>query len=152
MWSKFFYFIRGTSPNKIYTNELYNISLHYPQDWVKIPGYEERYGANEYFMQISAISGGSLSLDQVASMEAFHELQPYGSHSFILSLKVQGQPAKLIYPSPDQPKEMLKQAALIVKYPYPIKIGGVDYDYFILWADRFHIRSIAESIQFLKRC
>jgi hypothetical protein len=144
-------FIRGTRiPTKIYINSEYHIRLYSPHNWVKIPGYEERYGGNGGFFQISAIAGGTLSLDQVVGQEASHQLEPYGTRPVISSLKIQEQPARLILPSSDQPPEMQKQAALIVKYPSPIQIAGINYEYFILWADVSHIHLIAQSLQFLK--
>ncbi|MBC2581940.1 peptidase M56 [Clostridium sp. DJ247] len=147
-----YWFIRvSPTPTKIYLNPDYNIKFYYPEHWVKIPGYEERYGSNGAFFQISAISGGNLSLDQVAGQEAFHQLEPYGSRPVTVSLRIQGQPARMILPSTDQPREMMKQAALIVTYPWPIQIAGKSYEYFILWADVFHIRIIAQSLQFLRR-
>jgi TolB protein len=150
-FSNMYGFIRpNPSPPKIYTNAQYNIQFYYPSNWVKTPGYEERYGGNDGFFQISAISGGNKSLDQVAGQEAAHQLKPYGTRPVISSITIQKQPARLILPSSDQLPEMQKQAALIVKYPSPIHIGGINYEYFILWADVSHIHLFAQNLQFLK--
>jgi hypothetical protein len=88
------------------------------------------------------------TLDDAARREAEHHLKPYGSQPIIENLQVQGQQSRLILPSTDQPAGMDGQAALVVRYPAPVEIGGHTYDYFILWADQEHIRSIAGTLQF----
>ncbi len=132
-----------------YNNKDYHISLEYPSDWEAVHGYSERYGGNDAFFQIDAINGKSLSIDKVTELDAFHKLKPYGSNPQIKELKVQGQVARLITPSSDQPKEMQNQAGLIIKYPKPIKIGNGTYYYFILWADKAHIEQISQTINFV---
>ncbi|MBM7587107.1 TolB protein [Bacillus pakistanensis] len=136
-------------PMKLYRNSVYNIILKYPYHWTKIPGYDERYGSYDGFFQISALSSGGASIDQLASQEAFHQLNPYGSRPFIFRSRMAGQEARFIFPSSDQPAEMFRQAALIVRYPRPITISGKTYDYFILWSDNFYIKFIGRSLRFL---
>ncbi|KAB2395334.1 MULTISPECIES: peptidase M56 [Bacillus cereus group] len=146
------WFIRPSpSHQKLYLNYDYNMKFYYPEYWMKIPGYEERYGFEREFFQISLLSGKSLSLDQIAQQEAFHQIGPYGSQPSIKTLNIQGQSARLILPSSDQPHEMMKQAAIIVTYPIPIQLSGKKYEYFILWADMSHIQMIIQSLQFLKQ-
>jgi hypothetical protein len=41
------------------------------------------------------------------------------------------------------------QAALIVHYPQPVTIGGSMYRYFVLWADKSHIRTFAQTVRFI---
>jgi TolB protein len=136
-------------PMKLYHNSVYNIILRYPYHWTKIPGYDERYGSYDGFFQISAISSGGASIEQLASQEAFHQLNPYGSRPFILRSRIAGQEARFIFPSFDQPAEMMRQAALIVRYLRPITISGETYDYFILWSDIDHIIFIARTLRFV---
>ncbi|WP_264737773.1 LysM peptidoglycan-binding domain-containing protein [Cytobacillus firmus] len=131
---------------KTYTNTTYKVTFQYPSNWRKVN--EERYEGADGFFQISAISAGE-NLDEVCHGEAFHPLRPYGSMPSILKTRIQNQEACYIFPSADQPAEMLNQAALIVRYPTPITIQGETYNYFILWADQPHLKEIALSLIFL---
>jgi hypothetical protein len=88
------------------------------------------------------------TIDDVAASEAGHVLQPYGSQPIIERLQIQGQDARLILPSEDQPDGMGHQAALIVRYPQPVNILGTLTRYFVLWADYPHIRTIAQTLRF----
>ena len=54
----------------------------------------------------------------------------------------------MITPSADQPAGMEYQAGLIIRYPHPVNISGTPCRYFILWADKAHIRALAETIRF----
>jgi TolB protein len=65
------------------------------------------------------------------------------------SIQIQGQDACLILPSEDQPADMSGQAGLIVCYTELVQVGGDVYHYFILWADRDHIREMTETLQFV---
>ncbi|MBX9976503.1 LysM peptidoglycan-binding domain-containing protein [Cytobacillus firmus] len=131
---------------KTYTNTTYKVTFQYPSNWRKVN--EERYEGADGFFQISAISAGE-NLDEVCHGEAFHPLRPYGSMPSILKTRIQNQEACYIFPSKDQPAEMLNQSALIVRYPTPITIQGETYNYFILWADQPHLKEIASSLVFL---
>jgi TolB protein len=137
-----------------FSSSVYAISLQYPADWQPIPGYgdpetdEARYGAINGFFQISAMD--SDSMDAAAAAEAEHKLQPYGSAPKIETLQIQGQEARLILPSGDQPAGMQHQAALIVRYPEPVNISGTPCRFFVLWADWPHIRTIGQTLQFAR--
>lgn len=112
------------------------------------PARNMRYEGSDGFFQVSAISAGD-SIADVCSSEAFHPLMPYGSSPRIVMMTIQNREACFIFPSADQPAEMNKQAALIVRYPRPIQIGETFYNYFILWADVNHIRQIGGQLSFL---
>ena len=137
-----------------YSNPSYAISLQYPSDWQPVPGYgdpetgETRLGAENGFFHVSAMDADTI--DRAAARHAGHHLQPYGSQPVIEDLQVQGQEARLILPSADQPAGMDHQAALIVRYPRPVTIAGRAhaYRYFVLWADEAHIRTIAHTLRF----
>ncbi len=73
-----------------YTSKEYKVSLKYPSKWVVNPEYGERYQGNDGFFQLSAISGEGLSIDDVANMDAFHQLKPYGSDPQIIELTLEG--------------------------------------------------------------
>jgi TolB protein len=135
-----------------FSSPAYAISLEYPADWQPVPGYgspetgETRYGGINGFFQIAAMD--SDSIDQATAAEAGHKLQPYGSQPTVETLQVQGQEARLILPSDDQPAGMQHQAALIIRYPEPVNVVGVPCGYFVLWADWPHIGAIAQTLRF----
>ena len=135
-----------------YSNPVFAVSLEYPADWQPIPGYgspetgEVRFGAINGFFHIAAMDTDNI--DMAAASEANHRLQPYGTQPTIETLQVQGQEARLILPSNDQPAGMQYQSALIVRYPQPVNLMGTPCRFFILWADQAHIRTFAQTIQF----
>lgn len=133
-----------------FISEDYQISLKYPPHWELNPKHKTRYEGIDGFLQISAINGESMSIDQVAELDAFHMLMPYGSSPQIKGLEIQGQKARLILPSDDQPEVMSGQAGLIVEYPKEVKIKDSKYYYLVLWADKAHIEKIGGKISFLK--
>lgn len=133
-------------PRLIYANQTYKVTFGYPADWT--PVSEERYEGTDGFFMVGAV-GGPMVIQEVCQNEAFHVLRPYGTSPTIQRLTLRGQEACLILPSTDQPQEMRGQAALIVRYPAPVTIGGQVYQYFILYADRNHIREFADSLEFL---
>jgi hypothetical protein len=107
---------------------------------------ETRFADTNGFFHVNAMSADSL--DAAAASEAGHHLQPYGSQPIIENVQVQGQEARLLMPSSDQPAGMSHQAALIVRYPQPVSVVGATYQYFVLWADYPHIRTIAQTMRF----
>lgn len=135
-----------------YSNQAFAVSLQHPADWEAVPGYgspetgEIKYAGITGFFQINAMD--TESIDRAVAAEAGHKLQPYGSNPTIESLQVQGQEARLILPSNDQPAGMQYQAGMIIRYPQPVNISGTPCRFFILWADQAHIRAIAQTIRF----
>jgi hypothetical protein len=135
-----------------YTNPVFAISLEHPADWQPVSGYggpemgEIRFAGITGFFHVNAMEGATI--DDIASQEAGHHLQPYGSQPIIENLQLHGQEARLILPSADQPAGMDRQAALIVRYPQPVNIAGSTYRYFVLWADQTHIRTLAQTLRF----
>ncbi|MFS0777179.1 LysM peptidoglycan-binding domain-containing protein [Neobacillus sp. 3P2-tot-E-2] len=134
-----------TSLKKTYSNSVYKVRFQYPSHWQRVN--DERYEGEDGFFQISAIASDQ-SIEVVCQNEAFHQLNPYGTQPRIQHTRIGNQPACLIFPSQDQPAEMRKQAALIVRYPNPVVIGGTEYHYFILWADQNHIIEMSTSLTF----
>jgi hypothetical protein len=135
-----------------FSNPAYAISLQHPADWQPMPvsipeiGETEFTGDNGFFF-IYTVDGES-TIDDLAMSEAHHIQRPYGSQPIIENLQIQGQEARLILPSADQPAEMNYQAALIVGYPQPMNISGTSWRYLVLCADQPHIRAIAQTLQF----
>jgi hypothetical protein len=136
-----------------FSNLAYAISLQYPADWQPVPGYgspetgETKFAAINGFFQIGAMDTDSI--DQAAAAEAEHKLRPYGAQPTIETLQVQGQEARLILPSSDQPASMQNQAAIIIHYPQPVNVIGTPCRYFVLWADWPHIRTFAKTLSFI---
>ncbi len=130
----------------IFTSLVYRVSFPYPANWRQVS--EERYEGADGFFQVSAISSSG-PITEVCHAEAFHPLMPYGSSPTIIHVKVQHQDACFIFPSADQPAEMNKQSALIVRYPRPVQIGETFYNYFILFADVNHIRQMGARLSFI---
>lgn len=133
-----------------FSSPAFAVSLQYPADW-QPAGYgspetgEIRFAGINGFFQINSMDADSIELASAA--EAGHRLQPYGSQPTIETLQIQGQEARLILPSSDQPTGMQYQAALIVRYPPVLSIVWSPR-YFVLWADWPHIRTIAETLRF----
>ena len=136
---------------KVYSNPLYAVSMEYPGNWEPISGHSGldggiRFAGDSGFFHIYGLDAATI--DDAAFGEAEHRSQPYGSQPVIENFNVNGQEARLILPSADQPKGMKYQAALIVRYPRPVEISGSTCRYLLLWADRAHIRTIASTLRF----
>jgi len=130
-----------------FNNVEYRVSLSYPLGWEQNESYLVKYEGEEGYFQLSATNGDSI--DTVVDREANHKLKPYGNEPQIDNLTIDNNEARLISPSDDQPLEMQLQSSLIVRYPNSVEIDNRTYHYFILWADKDHIRKIANSIKFL---
>lgn len=141
----------GNQEISTYKNMEYGIKLQYPKGWKANKDYAPpKYEGEDGFFHISAMSGLGMSIDEAYKLEAEHKLNPYGSNPEIKDLNIDGQEARLILPSEDQPEEMQGQASLVIEYPSPMSIGGNIYGYLILWADKEHILQIGNTIEFLK--
>ncbi|MGB5961254.1 MAG: hypothetical protein WBG73_11390 [Coleofasciculaceae cyanobacterium] len=141
-----------------YTNFTYHITLNYPKNWQPTKGYEERFNGADGFFQISSIGFSDdvlpgqprPTLQDTCNVTATHKLRPYGSRPQIQRLQIQGRPACLILPSPDQDSSMEKMATLIARYPKTIRIGTMTYDHLMLNANKGHIREIANTLKFTR--
>ncbi|GIP29379.1 hypothetical protein J23TS9_45090 [Paenibacillus sp. J23TS9] len=134
-----------------YIDHKTKISLQYPSNWSLDTTYlpSIRYAGENGFFQMDAGGTGSISIDEFASLNAHHKLNPYGTNPEITVVNIDNQDARLIKPSDDQPEEMKNQTCLIVKYPKPIKIGDTMYNFFIVYADSENIEAITETIHFI---
>lgn len=138
---------------QMYRSSTYRISLRYPTNWQKatqssssgIDGYE---GSNGFF-KVSAMEAESLQA--ACQSEAKHRLQPFGSNPQVRQLRIQNQPACLILPSSDQVRDAKNMAALIIRYPQPVRISNHPYRFFVLWADKAHIQEVGGTLRFLPR-
>lgn len=140
----------ATARWQIYHSATYGVTLRYPASWQLDPRYagpdRQRFDGPDGFVELAATDGQSLAA--AADREAHQPLQPYGAHPTISALQLQGQAARLILPSPDQPAPMQHQAALIIQAPRPIVINGQTYPFLVIWADEAHLRAIAATLRF----
>ncbi|UCC64600.1 MAG: hypothetical protein JSV36_06010 [Anaerolineae bacterium] len=126
-----------------YSNPSYAISFQYPANWQRTD--DRGYVGEDGFFSIGAIGNPGATIDDIAADEAGHVLRPYGSQPIIENLQIQGQEARLILPSADA--NTGGQAALIIRYPQPVELGDT-CQFFVLYADQDHIRTIAHTLQF----
>lgn len=149
-------FLAGADdPNKqdwqTYVDGTYKVVLRCPADWKPDPAYGDapylglnRRGA---FFVLDVVGGESDTAQQLCKSEAEHVVQPYGKNPTIRSMKVQGQSACLVWPSPDQAPD--KEAVLTVKYPEPVEISGDRYSFLSLNASKDDIMALTRSLKFL---
>jgi hypothetical protein len=133
-----------------YQNQKYHVSFEYNKEWKPSSSNPERYEGGDGFFEISGFNGENLTLDDIAQSEANHILKPYGSKPEILNIMINEEEARLIMPSQDQSVEHHNQAEVILKYPDVVNINGNRYSYFVLFADKEHIKEIANTIKFIE--
>jgi TolB protein len=150
---------------QLYTDHVYRLTLCIPPGWERsmtvyknAPYFE---GSDGHFQFDAAERDTPL---QTCKGSATHHLRPYGEYPKIQSLKINGQPACIVWPSEDQRTVLgshaLPEAQLVVKYPRPIKIvtlidqpapvksiEGI-YGQLILTGDEKHILEIAKTLKF----
>ena len=150
------FFIAGCSEKMTrYENFTYMITFEYPENWKAIEddyligGKPTRFEGDSGFFQIALMNGQNISIDEFAANESKHKLNPYGSDPKIEKTDIRRREAVFIFPSSDQPEEMNNQACLIIKYPHQVVIDKEEYNYVILWADKKHIKDMANSFYFI---
>ena len=146
----------ATSIPVTYTNPYFKITLVYPSSWIPnkrittLPDVPSGFEGPDGFFSIDAVGGSpALLLNEVAENLAFQKQQPYGKTPNVLSSKADNQEATYILPSSDQPSENKGESVFIARYPHPIVIGKNTYYFFVLYADKIHIRELAGTLKFL---
>jgi LysM repeat protein len=132
-------------PMSRYVNKAYRISFLYPPLWAKVNSFH--YAGIDGFFRVSVIKSDQSTAD-ICKAEAYHNLNPYGANPDIIVATAADLKAYLVIPSTDQPMEMKKQTALIIKYPQVLEIGDHTYSHFILWTDLDHLNGIKDSLAF----
>lgn len=128
----------------------YKISFKYPKAWVKNPRYQEKYEGKTGFFEITDFSGQGSNIDQIVNQLINEPDRPYGTNPTVKNLVVDGQPARLIYPSADQNQFINdREVALVVQYKNPDVIQGMAYPYVIVWATREYMPLIASTFKFI---
>ncbi|MDB5194592.1 MAG: peptidase m56, blar1 domain protein [Parcubacteria group bacterium] len=136
--------------NALYASDVYKAAFQFPKNWKEAPGYAgDRFEGEDGFFEVSAVgTDGAFSLSDVVSLEEGDTLFPYGTSPKVATIAAGGKPGALIVPSANQGPSMRGQAALVVAYPEPVEIEGAKYFYFVLMADKDHIRALASSLEF----
>ncbi len=148
-----------------YVNPDFHISLEYPEFWrpdistsaPKFNGNYLRFGADrsvnpgdDGFFGIDAVDPEKdIPIDLAAKTVVLDPAKPYGASPTITSSTVAGMEARLINPSADQQLPTKNGVALIVKYPAPIALAGHTFYFFMLYGDKNHLQSIANTLQFI---
>lgn len=144
------YVVPGIALNE-FVSPRYKISFKYPRGWSKNPRYEDKYEGETGFFEVGDFSGVGNNIDEAVNQDINEPYKPYGSNPVIRKFVVDGQPARVIYPSSDQ-SDFYKDrdAAIIVQYPEPITIDGKPFNYVIIWASKDYIPLIVSTLKFVK--
>lgn len=134
-----------------FESERYRISFKYPRGWRRNPRYEDKYEGKTGFFEVTDFESNQDNIDAATKQEISEPYSPFGSNPTVINVTVEGQPARIIYPSSDQSSYFKdRDAALIVQYPTPIKIDDKYYPFVIIWATREYIPLIASTLRFVR--
>lgn len=141
----------SAGPRATYSSDTYNVSFVYPADWQPTAGFAtDRFEGESGFFEVSTAGTGTpLTVSDIVGNKAQNGVSPYGTAPSIKTMKVDGQDAQLVLPSVDADPTLKGQAVLVVTYPEPVTVGGTMYEYFVLFADQYHILGMANSLKFL---
>lgn len=142
--------VPGIALNEFVSNK-YKISFKYPKNWSRNPRYEDKYEGENGFFEIGDFTGTGENIDEAVKAEVNEAYKPYGNNPTIRKFIVDGQPARVIYPSGDQAQFYKdRETAIVVEYPQPIVIDGKKYDYVVIWANREFVPLIISTFKFVK--
>lgn len=137
-------------PLNEYTSDLYKISFKYPRSWSQNPRYEHKYEGKTGFFEVSDFTGTGENIDEAVNNMINEPYKPYGNNPIVRSFIVDGQPARVIYPSDDQNSFFNdRDVALVVKYKQPIEADGETYDYVVIWSTREYMPLIISTFKFV---
>jgi hypothetical protein len=140
----------SSSPTKLSTY-VYGVNLEYPPGWQATPGYNyDHYSGPDGFFVLTGVGDADTLIDTIVRDDVSAGGNPYGISATITSITVDGEPARLILPSIDQPASMKHQAELIVKFPSPRTIDHGIYYYLAITADSSHIKDLTASLTFIR--
>lgn len=132
-----------------FTSNKYNISFKYPKEWSKNPRYEDKYEGTNGFFEVGDFSGIGDTIDAAVKDQIDEDYKPYGSNPVVRSFVVDGEPARVIYPSSDQQAFYRdRDIAIVVQYPRPIMVDGQQYDYVVIWTNRENVSLILSTLKF----
>lgn len=129
----------------------YKVSFRYPKSWSKNPRYLDKYEGETGFFEVGDFAGTGEDIDEAVKEQINEYYKPYGSNPTVRSFIVDGQPARVIYPSEDQPDFYKdRDVAIVVKYPEPITIEGREYSYVVIWVTKEYAPLILSTLKFIK--
>ena len=129
----------------------YKIEFKYPRSWAKNPRYEDKYEGASGFFEVGDFTGVGENIDEAVQAEINEANKPYGSNPTVRRFIVDGQPARVIYPSEDQSSFYKdRDVAIVVQYPEPIEIEGRLYDYVVIWVSREYVPLILSTLKFIR--
>jgi TolB protein len=138
----------ASSSANVYVSSDYKVRFEYPHGWQPVEGTEgHRIQGDDGFLEVGA-AGDDISISSLTGPAGPTAVLPYGSNPTVEDVEAGGERGGLVMPSQDQGSAMQNQAALVVSYPEPIELNGNMYSYFILWADKEHIRDMADTLEF----
>ncbi len=139
-------------PNwKIYTSEIFGVTLKYPEYWELGNNGEAVYSGQDGFFQISASSMSAPTAKEACEddIQANHSGKEnnYGTNPTMEILQVDSQPACLVLPANDQPQEKPGLSLLVVEYP---KLDKEHTRLLLFFADKNHIRDFISTLKFIR--
>lgn len=133
-----------------FVSKRYGIEFKYPKSWSKNPRYEDKYEGASGFFEVGDFAGVGETIDEAVKMQIDESYRPYGSNPVVRSFTVDGEPARVIYPSKDQSAFYNdRETAIVVKYPKPREIDGVLYDYVVIWVSKEYVPLILSTFKFV---
>lgn len=133
-----------------FVSNKYRISFKYPRSWSKNPRYDDKYEGESGFFEVGDFTGVGENIDEAIQNEIKEDNQPYGSNPIIRSFVVDGEPARVIYASPDQSSFYTdRSTAIVVKYPTPLIVDNQKYDYVVIWVSRDYVPLVLSTFKFV---
>ena len=144
------FIIPGIALNE-FVSERYRLAFKYPRGWEKNPRYSDKYEGPTGFFEVGDFSGTGEDIDAAVKQQINESYKPYGSNPTVRSFIIDGQPARVIYPSADQPDFYKdREVAIVVQYPEPITIEGKEYSYVVIWVTKEYAPLIISTLRFIK--
>lgn len=141
-----------------YNNATLRISFKYPAAWQSDPksggdtGISARYTGATGFFGLDSIGGDEkATIDDLTSELTSSQFKSYGSKPAVVPGTIDAHETRMIIPSDDQDAALVNQAVLVIRYLKPVTLNGKSYQFLVLYADRDHIRSLANTVKMLDK-
>ena len=133
-----------------YTSNRYQISFKYPSSWRKNPRYEDKYEGESGYFEIGDFTNNEDNIDEAVQEGIDQDYKPYGSNPTVRRFVVDGQPARVIYPSSDQSSFFVdREATIVVQYPQPLILDNETYKYVVIWTTPNYVPLIISTFKFV---
>ncbi|MBE6022166.1 MAG: hypothetical protein E7231_02885 [Cellulosilyticum sp.] len=128
----------------------YKVRFRYPATWRKNPRYEDKYEGESGFFEVGAFEGTGDNIDEAVQSQINEDYKPYGTNPIVRRFVVDGQPARVIYSSEDQPDFYNdRDVAIVVQYPRPVQDEDKSYDYVVIWTLPEYVPLIISTLRFV---